>query len=217
MYRPLGIMPHGGKSHHVSPIVSPTDFPGLAWRWLGRCCRLRWSEVNCFPVVLDITLHPNRVTPIGVFVLARTNTPETFWARAGDQNAPCDHMRADPPRLGTYMDIQRSAGGTSCPTTRVGGLARGTLGALANIGGWMAGWLEIAYKISCPAHPASQQPDCLAGQICRQPASQPAATPATPPSSRWRPWPPRRGGGEWGGESPAWAGLSPQVTLGPTS
>ena len=53
--------------------------------------------------------------------------------------------------------------------------------------GCMAGWLEIAYKISCPAHPASQQPDCLAGQICRQPASQPAATPTTPPTSRWRP------------------------------
>ena len=132
-------------------------------------------------------MHPNHVTIIGVFVTSVTNTPIIFWARAGPQNAPRDHMRAQPPRLGTYMDIQRSAGGTSCPTTRVGGLARGTLGALANIGGWMAGWLEIAYKISCPAHPASQQPDCLAGQICRQPASQPAATPTTPPSSQWRP------------------------------
>ena len=83
----------------------------------------------------------DQLTIIGLIVPSGTNSPIIFWARAGGKNAPCDHMRAHPPRLGTYMDIQRSAGGTSCPTTRVGGLARGTLGALANIGldGWLAG------------------------------------------------------------------------------
>ena len=83
-------------------------------------------------------------------------------------------MRAHPPRLGTYMDIQRSAGGTSCPTTRVGGLARGTLGALAIILGWMAGWLEIAYKNQLQA--CSQPAARLPGWSDLPPASQPASS-----------------------------------------
>ena len=123
-----------------------------------------------------------------------------FWARAGGQNAPCDHMRAHPARFGTYMDIQRSAGCTSCPTTRVGGLARGTLGALANNwAGWLAGWKSHIKSAARRIQPASSQ----IAWLVRFAASQPAATPHTPPTSRWRPCAtPPRGGASGVGGSP---------------